>query len=123
MVTKESNAYDAQALRRCVRDLTALSALSAAWSQSDVREIADGLGLVLSRCLPVAIVYVRVSSLDGTVAAEAATTTQGSISPERTEEIANRLGAVLTIGGSDQIATISNPVGEGTLRLVIIPLG
>ena len=123
MATTASNAYDAQVLRRCVRDLTALSALSAAWSRSDVQEIAEGLGLVLSRCLSAAIVYVRVSALDGGVAVEAATTAQGSIVPERTREIANSLRGVLDSGASDQIATISNPVGPGTLRVVAIPLG
>jgi hypothetical protein len=62
MDTNRASADDAQVLRRCVRELTALSTLSAVWSGRDLGQIAAGLSGVLCRSLPVALVYVRLTS-------------------------------------------------------------
>jgi hypothetical protein len=72
---------EAQALRRCVRELTALSTLSAAWSGSGPREIADGLSGVLFRSLRLDLVYVRVNDLSGRVAFETAGAGPGRSGP------------------------------------------
>src|ERR671935_1614726 len=121
MVANEPTA-DEHALRRCICELTALSTLSAVWSRSDVQEVADGLAVVLFRALPVAIVYVQAYGMDGT-AVEVVHTPQGLVSTEQASEIGKALGASQKPCGSEATPTIANPVGDGMVRLVIIPLG
>ncbi len=110
-------------LRRCVRELTALSTLSAVWSQSDLPEIAEGLCRVLSSSLSAAIVYVRVNGHAGAVAAEVAGTPAGPATPSKAKEIGAALEAPLQSGRFDEIHTIANPCGSGMLRLAVTPLG
>jgi PAS domain S-box-containing protein len=110
-------------LRRCVRELAALSTLSAAWSRSDPREIANGFAHVLCRALPVAFVYVRVSGPVGKPALEVARTPRGPTPAQQVHEIGQELESLLKTGNPDQILAIANPFGSGTLRLAIMPLG
>ena len=82
MEITRAGADDAQALRRCVRELAALSTLSAVWDGSDPRQIAVGLSGVLCRSLSLAVVYVRLTTEDdGTV--EAASEAQGPLAADR----------------------------------------
>lgn len=80
-----------ESLRRCIRDLTALSAMEALWSRSPVAKIAEGLaGIVLSTVSP-EYCYVRLTDpADGTVI-EALRTAQGAVIPGA----AMRIGAAL----------------------------
>src|SRR5579883_967701 len=103
---------EAQALRRCVRELAAVSTLSAAWSRSDVREIAEGLCRVLCRSLPAAFAYVRATGEREKVAAEVASTHRGLVPPEQTQEIGKTLEPLLKSGNPDQTPTIANPFGS-----------
>jgi PAS domain S-box-containing protein len=123
MDTNRASADDPQALRRCLRELAALSTLSAAWSGSDVRKIAAGLGGVLCRSLPVAFVYVRLTSEDGTKPVEAASSPQGALTAERAEIISRSLEPLLTRAGVHSAAVIPSPFGGGPLRLFVTPLG
>src|SRR5688500_4702251 len=109
MDTNRASADDPQALRRCLRELAALSTLSAAWSGSDVRKIAAGLGGVLCRSLPVAFVYVRLTSEDGTKPVEAASSPQGALTAERAEIISRSLEPLLTRAGVHSAAVIPSP--------------
>jgi PAS domain S-box-containing protein len=113
---------DTQALRHCVRELAALSTLSAVWSRSDPKEIAEALGVVLSRSLTVTFVYVRLSGQDG-IAVEVAWTRRGPLPASQTREVVKALEPLLAPGSLDQTPTIDNPFGIGTLRLAIIPIG
>lgn len=110
-------------LRRCVRELAALSVLSAVWIRSEPREIAQGLSAVVSRSLPLALVYVRVNGLSSSTAVEVAGNPQGPISANQTKEIGKHLEPLLETGQSAQNVTIRDPFGSGTLRLAVIPLG
>ena len=47
-------------LRRCIRDLVALSTLSALWTHADPAEIADGLGDALLAILGCEFVHIRM---------------------------------------------------------------
>ncbi|HEV2853470.1 MAG TPA: ATP-binding protein [Thermoanaerobaculia bacterium] len=109
---------EAQSLRRCIRELAALSALSAAWSRTDPRDIAASLADVLLRSLPqVDFIYVRVL----TPAVEVVRTHRGQEAAGSTREIGHTLEPLLRGGGPTP--TLANPVGEGTARLAIIPMG
>lgn len=123
METKQSVADETQALRRCVRELTAMSTLSAVWSRSDVQEIAEGLCRVLCRSLSAVFVYVRAASECQTVIAEVAGTQRGLFPANQTQEIQKTLEPLLKSASLEPTPTINNPFGTGTLRLAIIPLG
>jgi PAS domain S-box-containing protein len=123
MDTNSASADDSQALRRCLRELAALSTLSAAWSGSDVRQIATGLSGVLCRSLPVAVVYVRLDSEDGTKAVEAASSPEGTLAAERAEILSRTLEPLLTRTGAQPAGTIASPFGGGPLRFFVMPLG
>ena len=115
-------ADDAQALRRCVRELAALSTLSAVWGGSDRRQIAAGLSGVLCRSLSVAVVYVRLTTEDdGTV--ESASAPSGALSGERVDRLRRTLEPILTTRGADTTTVVRSPFGDGDLRLVVTPLG
>ncbi|HVK19446.1 MAG TPA: PAS domain S-box protein [Fimbriiglobus sp.] len=114
---------ETQTLRRCVRELAALSTLSAVWSRSDPREVAEGLCRVLSSSLPAALVYIRINGHCGTVAVEVAGTQRGPIQSDQTREIGTTLEPLLGSGSHDQTPAIADPFGGGTLRLAINQLG
>ena len=116
-------ADDPSALRRCVRELAALSALSAVWSGSDPRQIAAGLSGVLARSLPVALVYVRLSPGDGAEVVETACTPQGPVPADDAATLGRTLEPLLTTSGSERLAAISHPFGGGLLQLFVTPLG
>src|SRR5437660_1284347 len=122
MDTKQPAPDETQALRRCVRELAALSTLSAVWGRNGVREVAEGLCRVLCRSLPAAFVYVRATGECQTVAAEVAGTQRGLLPPDQTREIGKTIEPLLKSGGPDQAPTVANPFGGGTLRLAITPL-
>ena len=114
---------DNQTLRRCVRELAALSTLSAAWSASGPREIAEGLSGVLFRSLRLDLVYARVNDLGGSVAFETARTPQGTMPPDQVRDLGKFFAPLLKNSGSASVTEMANPLGTGTLRFVITPLG
>jgi PAS domain S-box-containing protein len=112
---------DAVTLRRCVRELAALSTLSAVWSGHELPQIADGLAGVLLRALPIDVVNVRLHGLAGNVVVEAARTPHGPIPADRFQQVTDALHGDWTHRGGT--TTIANPFGDGLLRLIIAPLG
>lgn len=122
MDANRPGADDARALRRCVRELAALSTLSAVWAVSDPRQIAAGLSGVLCRSLSVAVVYVRLTTEDGG-AAEAASGAQGPLAVDGVDTLRSILEPVLTNRGTETAPVVPNPFGKGDLRLVVTPLG
>src|SRR5579871_1720505 len=98
MDTKQVIPDETQALRRCVRELAALSTLSAAWARNDAREIAEGLCRVLCRSLPAAFTYVRVHGPCGTAAVEVAGTQRGTVPPHQAREVGTTLEPLLKSG-------------------------
>lgn len=122
-VTSDPVAHETEDLRRCVRELAALSTLSAAWGRSDVREIADGLCRVLCRSLPADLAWVRTCGNGGTALVEVASTERGPLPETQALEIAQIVEPCLQPGSADRAAAVANPCGGGTLRLVVTPLG
>ena len=98
MDTSRGSADESQALRRCLRGLTALSTLSAVWSGCDLRQIAAGLSGVPCRSLPVAFVYVRLNDEDGK--AVEASAPEGALPHERVEILRRPLEPLLTTPGA-----------------------
>lgn len=122
MDTKHTIPDETQTLRRCVRELAALSTLSAVWSRSVPQEIAEGLCRVISSSLRAPFVYVRVGGQGGKVAVEVAGTPRGPIPSNQTQEIGKTLVPLLQ-SGSPNPPTLASPFGSGTLRLAIALIG
>jgi len=111
-----------QTLRQCVRELAALSTLSAAWSGSGPREIAEGLSGVLFRSLRLDLAYVRVNGLSGNVVFETARTPHGPIPAGQAQDIGKAFEPLLK-NSSSSTTDIADLLGPGMLRVVITPLG
>jgi PAS domain S-box-containing protein len=123
MEPNQSAAEEMQALRRCVRELAAFSTLSAVWSRGEAREIAEGLCRVLCRSLPAAFVYVRIDGRYGTGAAEVAGTQRGLLPADQVRRAGELLTPALKPGAADQTFTGPNPLGPGSLRFAVVPVG
>src|SRR5215210_4899182 len=112
---------EAASLRRCIRELAALSALSAAWSRTDPQGIAAGLADVLLLSLAQAeFIYVRALGPD--FAFEVVRTHRGQEPESRAREIGQLLAPLLQ-GGGGPAPALANPVGDGTTRIAVIPMG
>jgi GAF domain-containing protein len=120
----EQTTDETRSLRRCVRELAALSVLSAAWGLTRPQGIAESLVEVLLRSLlHVDFVYARVKALSDDGFFEAAHTSQPPNPTSRLQEIGKAVEALLSNSNSDQSSVIPNPIGEGKVRLAVIPIG
>jgi signal transduction histidine kinase/CheY-like chemotaxis protein len=113
---------EAQSLRRCVRDLAALSALSATWARTDVPGVARSLADVLLRSLPVDLVYVRVPGPADDTVFEVVRVPSGEATADQARAVCSALAPWLG-GGLGFPPTIANPVGDGTVCLAALPIG
>ncbi|HKH47332.1 MAG TPA: ATP-binding protein [Thermoanaerobaculia bacterium] len=113
---------EAQSLRRCIRELAALSVLSAAWSRTDPQGIAESLADVLLRSLAQAdFIYVRVLGPAQDLGFEVLRTHQGREAAERAREVGRSLEPLLRSGALSP--TLANPIGNGTVCLAVVPMG
>jgi PAS domain S-box-containing protein len=121
MPTTPTQPDETQTLRRSVRELAALSTLSAVWSGSTPLEIAEGLGGVLLRSLGLTLVYVRVNGLDDSVVFETARSLHGPATADQAREIGKAFQRVLENGNG--ATEVPNPLGGAAVRLSAMPLG
>jgi two-component system, sensor histidine kinase and response regulator len=110
-------------LRRTMRDLVALSALPAVWAGYRPLQVAEGLAEVLLSTLRLDLVYLRLPGQTNGQEIEVARTAGGSPSTDRTRGIGRALAPWLDDAGIDPGPTLPNPVGPGTLRVVVVPIG
>jgi PAS domain S-box-containing protein len=110
-----------QELKRCIRDLVALSTLPAIWKNYNLRQIADSVAAALFSMLNADVVYVAVPGLRDEPTVKVTRTSQvlSSGSSGRIERMIR--GAWL--GRCEQLFVIDNPLGEGTLRITAVPIG
>ncbi|HSF42592.1 MAG TPA: sensor histidine kinase, partial [Thermoanaerobaculia bacterium] len=114
---------EVRSLRRSIRELAALSVLSAAWSRTDPQGIAESLADVLLRSLTQAeFLYVRGLGLTRDLAFEVLCKHGGRETAQRTREIGRTLEPLLRQGG-DPAPAIPNPFGDGKVCLAILPMG
>src|SRR5688500_1408696 len=122
MDNSRASADDSQALRRCVRELAALSTLSAVWTGSDLPQIAAGLSAVLCRSLPVEFVYVRLNAAAGSQAVEAGSSPEGALPAERIEILSSTLAPLVRTSATHSV-TMPSPFGGGPVQLFVTPVG
>jgi signal transduction histidine kinase/ActR/RegA family two-component response regulator len=115
-----------QQLRRCVRDLVALSALPAAWTGGDTRSIGESLAEILQRMVPSDLLYIRMTRMAGSsgdAGFEMACVDHQTATEEEAREIGQALAHVGQAGGSASPLSIPNPAGTGTLQVAALPIG
>ncbi|EKS41525.1 PAS domain-containing sensor histidine kinase [Afipia broomeae] len=110
-----------QELRRCIRDLVALSTLPAIWKDYNSRQIADSAAAALLSMLNADVIYVSVPGLRDEPAADVMRTSQ-AVSVGSSGHIERILRGAWR-GRREQISAIDNPLGKGTLRIAAAPMG
>ncbi len=113
---------DPQELRRCLRDLVAVSTLPAVWENADPSSIGRSLAEVLLRILSADFVYVRLRGWGSGPPLEAVRTRQRAESEGRAREVGRAIEPWLRLD-ADAPPTIPSPVGEGVVRLAVLPIG
>jgi len=108
-------------LRRCIRDLIALSTLPAIWRDYNPRQIADSVAAALLSMLNADVIYLSVPRLRDEGAADVIRTNQTV--PVRSSVQFERIIHGAWLGNREQIIAIENPLGKGTLRITAVPLG
>jgi PAS domain S-box-containing protein len=123
MLSRQPTSDETQSLRHCVRDLVALSTLPAVWENAGPLGIGRGLAEILLRILAADFVYVRLEGRDGGAPLEAMRTRQRAETEARAHEFGKSLEPWLRLEDANAAATISNPLGEGMVRLAVLPIG
>ncbi|MBI3909452.1 MAG: PAS domain S-box protein [Armatimonadetes bacterium] len=123
MAATETPSDEISRLRRCVRDLVALSALPAVWVGRELRDIAGSLADALLSTLRPDIVYVRLNGSPDGSPLEAARAYRRPEIAEQAVEIGRALAPWLTRDESSLPPAIPNPAGSGTVRLAISAIG
>jgi two-component system, sensor histidine kinase and response regulator len=124
MSETEASTFDAQQLRRGLRDLAALSALPIVWTGSDPRRIAESLADALLHMLHLEIVYILVRDRAYEIPVEVAHTARGPAPRAQAEEIGRALAPWLKTNGLSRTpSSIANPLGNGMTRIICPPFG
>jgi PAS domain S-box-containing protein len=127
---------ETQRLRRTLRDLVALSALSAVWVDQEPARIAEGLAEVLLRVLGLEFSLVRLTDHTGESASEIVRTCRPpgpdrgcAADPSAAEAILQAAAPWLDTGTTPRdrrfasVPGLSNPIGPGRVQLVCMPIG
>jgi signal transduction histidine kinase len=115
-------AADAEALRRCVRDLVALSTLPAAWMHAEPLGIVESLAEVMLRMLKLDLAYVRVPQARGEML-EAGRTRASAAAQGRGAALGRVLAEHIRFGAPAAPAAIPDPEDGAALQLWLTPIG
>src|SRR5580658_7254262 len=109
--------------RRTIRDLVALSAFPAVWVNYNAQQVAEGLADALLATLPLDFVYLKLSRRVCGDETEVARTGFHSDSEIRTREIGDAVAPLLVSPDIHSVQSVPNPIGRGSLRIVVVPIG
>ncbi|MCU1263017.1 MAG: Formate hydrogenlyase transcriptional activator [Bryobacterales bacterium] len=109
-------------LRRCLRDLVALTSLPLVWKDKTPREIADDLAAVLESTLCPEIVLVRIT---GPFAEEPLDAARAARRYQKIDarEISEHVAPFLELESEGSAIAVPNPIGPGELQIALSPLG
>jgi PAS domain S-box-containing protein len=113
---------DPDELRRCIRDLIALSTLPTLWQKYDPQQIADSVATALLSTLHADFVYMALPGGRAAPPIEVVRTDK-TVAPDLSGAVVAAVRKELPAPVSQQLATIANPLGEGMLRLACAPIG
>jgi signal transduction histidine kinase len=123
MGQRDTRSDDLRILRRCIRDIVALSALPAVWSSYDMPRIAESLADVLLGMLHLDFIYVRVQLHGSDAPLEIARTEEGLPMDGQAQLLRRALTPWLDGPGASLPSRIANPVGSEMVRIVNTPIG
>src|SRR5207253_7747338 len=102
-------------LRRCLRDLIAVTSLPLVWKDKTPREIADDLAAVLESTLGSEFVLVRIT---GPFADEPIEAARAARHPEiDAREFSERVAPFLELEREGRAIAVPNPIGPGGLQI------
>ncbi len=114
--------FDPTELRRCIRDLLALSTLPAILKTFDPHRIAASVAAALASMLDSDFVYILLPGKRDDPAIEIARSGK-RIAADSLAAIRAALRDVSLAPSSEQVLAVPNPIGEGVLRIASAPLG
>ncbi len=123
MPETETATREVQQLRRCIRDLVALSAFPAVWVGYDPRQIAESLADGLRHMLNLDLIYLAVRDRADGIGVEVARTPQGPAPADRVQEIRRVLDSWLKPDPPGLPSSIPDPLGDGAIPIVLNPFG
>src|SRR5688572_23964498 len=112
--------HDLNSLSRIVEALTGLAATSSAWDASAPESIAEDLCQAVLSSLPVRFACVCLRNPTGN-AVEVVRTHNGVEAPQVLQKMGEVLESFLQTNA--QVQTIANPLGSGSVRVAIAPVG
>lgn len=121
-LTAASLEAESAALRRCVRDLVALSTLPAAWMHSAPLDIVESLVEVVLRILNLDLAYVRAPQAGGAML-EAGRTRKNAARHGRGAELGRMIEMHLRFDGSDPSPSIPDPDDGAPLQVGLAAIG
>lgn len=114
---------DPQELRRCIRDLVALSTLPAIWREFDPQQIADSVAAALVSMLGADFVHITFTNEHDHGSVVEFTHLGQGLAGVSLKPIRDALHDALRQPAFEQSLQISNPVGDGTTGIVVFPIG
>jgi PAS domain S-box-containing protein len=114
--------FDPTELRRCIRDLLALSTLPAILKTFDPYRIADSVATALASMLDSDFVYILLPGKSDDPAIEIARSGK-RIAADSLAAIRAALRDVSMTPSSELVLAVPNPVGDGVVRIVSAPIG
>jgi signal transduction histidine kinase len=109
-------------LRRAVSDLVAVTALPGLWLGQTVQFLAESLSGALAGSLAPALLYLRLHLCGEGRPVEIVRGARGQEDDERAHGVGEFLAPWLQPIGSSVPVIAANPLGDGTLRLVVTPI-
>jgi PAS domain S-box-containing protein len=107
-------------LRRCIRDLIALSALPAGWQNYDMRQIGGSIVAALVSMLDTDFVFIALPDQGDQIITELA---RGSLAPEGLKRVQALLQREKATLGSGREFILSDPSDGRDLHVVTAPIG
>ena len=123
MPETETGTREVQQLRRCIRDLVALSAFPAVWASYDPRQIAESLADGLGHMLNLDFIYLAVTGRADRIGIEFARTQEGPAPADRVQEIRRVLDPWLKPDPPGWPSSIPDPLGKGAVPIVLNRFG
>jgi signal transduction histidine kinase len=122
-VQREHAAEEIKRLQRCINDLVSVLALPALWSGGAPSQVSHTLLDTLLRMLLLDLVYVRLKSPVGEASFEMVRLGQSPRLIPSQQEICALLARLLGDDPLRRPARVRNPVGDGDISIVSLPLG